>query len=230
MTARWRSLAAVLLVCAVPLAPRAAAAAELPGPTADFSGTMVITYPPAKSLTIRIDYTAQRIRREMSAFGTRFVFIVDRTRDKTFVLFPDLKRYAVRPLRPGEHDTVKQLARNAKLEKVGPDTIDGVACVKYRLEGRSLRGRTFNGFLWLTAQNIMIRMEGQTTAKGKMRQIKIEMRDLRIGPVDPAVFAIPAGYEKVDPTKPMTRPPAKTPATKTPPTKTAPTKTDPPAK
>jgi hypothetical protein len=208
---------AVLLVAAAALGPGAAGAAELPGPTADFSGTMVITYPPSKPLSIRIDYTAQRIRREMFAFGTKFIFIVDRTRNKTIVLFPQLKRYAIRPLRPGEHDTVRRLARDATLEKIGPDTVDGVETVKYRLAGKSLRGRRFSGFLWLTRQNIMIRMEGETTVKDKKRRLTIVMRDLRVGPVDPAVFAIPPGYEKVDRKQPKKRRPGNRPPANKPP-------------
>lgn len=172
-------------------------AASLPGPTVDFTGTMVISYPPAKTLTIRIDYTAQRVRREMAAFGTRFVTIVDRTKDRTVMLFPDLKRYAIRPLDPDAHDTVKQLARGATLERVGPESLEGVETVKFRLKGRSPRGREYTGFLWLTPQNIMIRMEAETRTGGKVRRLRIVMKDLRIGAVDPAVFDIPDGYEKV---------------------------------
>jgi hypothetical protein len=190
-------LAAILLVAALPAASAPARAVEIPGPTVDFSGVLVIRIPPSKPLTIKIDYTAKRVRREMAAYGTHFITIVDRTRDRTVVLFPDLKRYAVRPLIPGEHDTVTRLARNAQVERVGTETIGGVETVKYRLQGRSPRGRPFRGFLWLTPQNVMIRMEGETVAKDKKRRITIEMRDLHIGPVDPAVFAIPAGYQKV---------------------------------
>ena len=196
----WLNGALVALVVLAAAGP--ARAADLPGPTVDFAGVIVIRYPPAKPLSIRIAYTAQRVRREMQAFGTRFVTIVDRTKDRTVMLFPDLKRYAVRPLDPDAHDTVRQIARDAKLEKVGPDTLDGAEAVKYRIEGRSPRGRTFEGFLWLTPENIMVRMAGKTTANGKTRQISIALRDLRIGAVDPAVFEIPADYEKVDRLKP----------------------------
>ncbi|MEQ8700499.1 MAG: hypothetical protein RLT05_28555 [Bauldia litoralis] len=194
---RLRGLIVLLSACWVWVAP--AHADSLPGPTVDFTGTMVIRYPPAQPLTIRIDYTSQRVRRELAAFGTRFVTIVDRTKDRTVMLFPDLKRYSIRPLDPDAHDTVKSLARGAALERVGPETLGGVDTVKFRLQGRSPRGRTFAGFLWLTPHNIMIRMEGQSTVGGKARQLVIEMKDLRSGAVYPAVFDIPAGYEKVKP-------------------------------
>jgi hypothetical protein len=196
MTRTGMAVAALGMAVALSWAARAHAA-DLPGPTADFSGVMVIRYPPSKPLTIRIAYTAQRVRREMKAFGTRFVTIVDRTRDRTVMLFPDLKRYAVRPLDPDANDTVKKLARNADIERVGPDTVNGRATVKYKLQGRSPRGRNFNGYLWLTAENIMVRMKGKTVANGKTRHLTIEMRDLRVGAVDPSLFEIPSDYEKV---------------------------------
>lgn len=189
-------LAAIALAAVVSAAP--AAADDIPSPTVAFSGVMEIRYPPAKPLIIRIHYTKRKVRRDLQAYGARFVAIVDHDRDRTFMLFPELKKYAERPLDTDRYDMFKQLAKGATIERLGPESVAGRGAVKYRIDGRSARGRRFLGHLWLTPENIMLRMEAVTEVDGKVRNLRIEMRDLRIGRVDPAVFEIPKDYEKVE--------------------------------
>ena len=66
---------------------------------------------------------------------------------------------------------------------------------RFALTTRTGAGSAFKGHVWLTADDIMIRTAGKTP-KGP---IDISLHNLHRGPVDPALFALPAGYTERKP-------------------------------
>ncbi|MBI5885064.1 MAG: DUF4412 domain-containing protein [Deltaproteobacteria bacterium] len=79
----------------------------------------------------------------------------------------------------------------------GPDTVAGVKTEKYRMSAVGKDGKRFEGYLWLTLEDIMVRIEAVSKGKDRTERVNMELRNLRIGPVDRSLFEVPAGYTKM---------------------------------
>jgi hypothetical protein len=75
---------------------------------------------------------------------------------------------------------------SGKFEVIGPDTVDGIACTKYKVISDDQK-KTF--FFWIDAtKKVPVQMtdaEGTFTAKWK---------NYKVGPQDPSLFELPEGY------------------------------------
>ena len=204
-------LAAVLLVLPAPLgaADRAAdrtlgdpgageRGAAWGGPTTAYSADMVFTDERGRSRTARLFYTAQRQRLEFTSGKEVVAMIYDRAAGRAFQLL--LSKRSWRPVAaPAPQFNFGLSDPASKREKLGEETIAGMAVTKYRVASRSAASDRFSGLAWATKQRIVLRMEGTVVRGAQTQPLTLELRNLKIGPVDPALFAVPAGYRKLPP-------------------------------
>ena len=54
------------------------------------------------------------------------------------------------------------------------------------------------GFMWMSKENIMVKMDAVSIEKGEKNRFKTELTNIKIGKQDPALFEIPPGFEKMD--------------------------------
>jgi len=83
---------------------------------------------------------------------------------------------------------------------VGQEPVNGIATTKYAVDEETPRGHAV-GLLWLSADGIPMRCDARffATDKGKVSTIRWELRHVKIGPQDAALFEIPRGYAKLPP-------------------------------
>lgn len=82
---------------------------------------------------------------------------------------------------------------------VGEERIDGIATTKYAVDKTIPEGR-LAGNLWLSRDGIPMRCDGSLTREnGKISTVHWELRHVRIGPQDAALFAVPKGYATLSP-------------------------------
>lgn len=82
---------------------------------------------------------------------------------------------------------------------VGEERINGIATTRYTVDKVTPEGR-LSGSLWLSADGIPMRCDGSLMREnGKATTVHWELRDVRIGPQDPSLFAVPKGYAKLSP-------------------------------
>jgi hypothetical protein len=82
---------------------------------------------------------------------------------------------------------------------VGEETIDGIATTKYTVN-KDIPEGLLSGSLWLSADGIPMRCDGSFTRKnGKVSTVHWELRHVRIGQQDAALFEVPADYSKLPP-------------------------------
>ena len=82
---------------------------------------------------------------------------------------------------------------------VGEEPVNGVVTTKYAVDEATPRGRAV-GSLWLSADGIPMRCDARFTAdNGKISTIRWELRHVKIGQQDAALFEIPRGYAKLPP-------------------------------
>jgi hypothetical protein len=88
-----------------------------------------------------------------------------------------------------------------KRRKVGDETLLGKPVTRMEVSAKARTGDQFDGVAWVTADRIVVRLEG-TVVRGKTKQkISMTMTQLVVGPVDPALLAVPKGYKALPPAK-----------------------------
>ena len=82
---------------------------------------------------------------------------------------------------------------------VGEESVNGVATTKYAVDKDIPEGH-LSGTLWLSADGIPMRCDGSLTRRnGKVSTVHWELRNVRVGPQDAALFEVPPGYSKLSP-------------------------------
>lgn len=84
------------------------------------------------------------------------------------------------------------------LAPIGPERVNGLATTRYAYRATALDGGVREGEVWLTPENIVVRMEGtRAEPGGAPRRVAMRLENLRLGPQDPALFRRPpyAGRE-----------------------------------
>jgi hypothetical protein len=82
---------------------------------------------------------------------------------------------------------------------VGPETVNGIATTRYEVDEKTSQGRVV-GALWLSQDGIPMKCDAKfATDKGKVSTIRWELRRVKIGAQDAALFEIPRNYAKLPP-------------------------------
>ncbi|MBI5345377.1 MAG: hypothetical protein HZB83_08625, partial [Deltaproteobacteria bacterium] len=115
------------------------------------------------------------------------VFLKRADEDKTYTLYPDMKKYI-------EHTVEKGGRKKPQMDKerLGIDTIDGRRADKYRVTFTDDRGNRHQGLIWEAndIENFVIRAEFEE--EGTMQVM--ELKNVRPGSPPPALFQIPEDY------------------------------------
>jgi hypothetical protein len=88
---------------------------------------------------------------------------------------------------------------NLLRKPLGQETVNGMDTTKYAVEEDSAAGHA-SGLLWLSRDGIPMKCDGRFEAKGgKISTLHWELRRLKIGHQDAALFEVPHGYAKLPP-------------------------------
>ena len=160
-------------------------------PKVPFTGDLIVKRPGERPVRIRLHYGVTRLRMDVPWPDPRVATVIDRLRRKAVVLLPRRREFVTLPA--GAHAGAmadRLISARGGLEPLGPDRIGGIAVTRFALKTRTAAGTAFEGHVWLTDDNIMIRTAGRTP-KGP---VDIILHNLRRGAIDPALFAVPPGY------------------------------------
>jgi len=166
-------------------------------PTVSYYAESVLTLP-TRTVTVRTWYAPDKLKMVVVGNRQSMAMIADRVaRSMTLLLLSD-KRYFVRPLNP---KVFGPMGRSSPVPgmiftKVGAETVNDIKATKYKATGKMAGGVAFDGHIWLTADRIVVRMEGMQVRGSRQVPMKMEVSSLKVGPIDPAVYAIPKDYKK----------------------------------
>lgn len=162
---------------------------------AAYSGDRVIESTQAgRTVTFREHRAPGKARLELEESGQRIVMILDEPAGKAFMLLPALSLYSevgVQEFQARAWESLDLL----DFEKLDRETVDGHPATRYRVSWRDPEGREGQGFHWVTDDGVPIRMDityGSPEQPGE--RVVAELRNLAVGPQDPALFERPAGY------------------------------------
>ena len=190
---RFAAIAAIFFACASPVA----AAEDWGPPTADYSAVLTFTDDRGETLAHRMYHTAKRQRLDYKVGERDEIAIVDQEAAAVFILHPALKRYRKSALVQPEFDF--GIARaETKRARVGDEAVAGKPVAKYRVEAKTAQGQEFKGFAWLTPERILARLEGEVKQGRRARRVTMVASELKIGPVDAALFRVPLDYAPIE--------------------------------
>jgi hypothetical protein len=193
----------LLKLAAAALVARIAAPAQADprqNPTSDYSAERVESDEEGNFEIRRVWYTKEKTRQDVNLGGARFSWIVDRSAGTFTSVHWTRRLCGKQPLSGGE--LINPIASGSwEIAKVGEETMGGVLTGKWSVSGKSPNGGGFSGFVWTTKENIQVRIVGvfefELTDKRKLKsKSTLELRTLKIGPVDPKVFEVPFECEK----------------------------------
>ncbi len=193
MFRRLSALFAATLAAAAP----AVAAQEWGPPTADYSAVLTFTDQRGETLVHRIHHTAKRQRLDYKAGDRDEIVIVDQEAAATFVLYPAQKRYRKAPLVDPEFDFGIGRAET-KRERIAEEAVAGKGAVKYRVEAKTAQGQEYKGFAWLTAERILVKLDGEVKQGRRTRRLSMLASELKIGAVDASVFRVPPDFVQLE--------------------------------
>jgi hypothetical protein len=190
-------------VCGVLVCCDMAVAGELPRPAVDYSADVAMQVergPGGQPIAVtgRVFVAADRERRETSVLGRTSIVITRRDKGVTWLLMPAQSMYMENPAAGDTKDPYAAWREaGVTLTEVGEETVNGVATTKFRAEAHGKEGTMETGYLWLTQDNIPVRMATDAPQKEGGGRITIDYTHIKKGKQDPILFEIPAGYRKM---------------------------------
>ena len=189
---------AVAIFIAAPSAP--VLANPLMVPTAQYVADFEITRDSDHSYRVpaRYVFAGNRLRIELVGIVT----LVDLDAQKETIMIPRVRTYwAPTALAKPVPDARRWIGIETEAaEVIGTDTLLGHVVTKYRVIGTIFDIRTpFEGFVWTTAENIVLRAEGVARADGLTTPIIVSPVQLVVGPVDPGILSVPSTFGRAGP-------------------------------
>ena len=174
-------------------------------PTVEYSATLVLTQDGQSPVTQKVFYSQGRLRTEQVDSRGMEVTIVDGPKKMVTILYRTVRGYE-----QWEHDGsdpgAPMAGQDIRIEKLGEEAVNGIPAVKNKISGKTPEGKEFEMTVWTSKENIQLKMAGTDTIDGKSVAIGAELKDVKVGPQAPALFAVPAGYRKAPAGAPSTPP------------------------
>ncbi len=163
-------------------------AETLPVASAEYSADRTISSEMGE-MEQKVFHSLGKERIEMQMEGMQTVMISRPDLGKFWNLMPMLEIYM-------EIDADKagsmtgQAPDDMTIEKMGPDTVNGIATTKYKM---LMKDKSAGGFIWLTAEHIPLQMDFISKEGGEKSRVKMSMSNLKLGKQDAALFELPEG-------------------------------------
>lgn len=136
-------------------------------------------------------------RREFNMDGAKMISINRRNDHVIWSLMPEEKMYM--EMKPSAETSAGDLsAYKFEMTRVGTETVNGVQTTKNKLIMTGPNGEKMGGFSWITDNGIVVKMDAIAADKNSKERLKIELKNLKVGHVDRAMFEIPSDYTKMD--------------------------------
>lgn len=152
------------------------------------------------SMKGKVNFTPTRERREMvmGSGGDKMITITRHDKKVAWTLMPAEKIYmemALNQSGPGQPPDPSQYQIEQTV--IGPDTVNGVSTTKSKIIMTGPNGEKMGGFMWMTKENILMKMDAIAIDANQKHRFKTELTNLKVGKQDPKLFEIPPGYEKM---------------------------------
>ena len=80
---------------------------------------------------------------------------------------------------------------------MGSEVIADYTTNRFSFSGAVDRGDTVSGHIWLTKENIPVRIVGTSKGRESTHEFQLEMGEIQIGVLRCSIFDIPNGYRPI---------------------------------
>lgn len=165
-------------------------------PKVDYSATQTMEAEGA-TLVSKVYSSGQKQRSEMDMGGMEMVTITRLDKKVIWQLMPMQETYMETSFAEAKAGKGDDFAIVEQTE-VGRENLNGFATTKTKTVIKDKKGNKFAGFTWTTDNGITVKMDAISVDENKNKaRIKMELTDIKVGKVDPALFEIPKGYQKM---------------------------------
>ncbi len=145
--------------------------------------------------------TPTALRHELTENGQTETVIVRLDSKTAWMIVPSLKLALGTDLEglaqlPGAA-AVLDAADKLKPVAAGNAVIEGLRATQYRVRMDDPTAGQFDGYVWTTAQGIILKIDGAGEQNGQRGQVHLQFRNIHVGPQDVALFEPPAGYRQI---------------------------------
>lgn len=152
-----------------------------------------------KMVTSRIHQVPGKIRMEFQEGGGEQAVITRFDRKQIWTLMISERMYMEIPM--DEEKTtrdVRQCTVTSRKEG-GKEAVNGISAAMSEFEATCPDGSGVSGKAWTTRDEILVKMDAVSRKSGKEKgqRVVMEMKNLKIGKQDPALFEIPPGFSKL---------------------------------
>ncbi len=205
----------ILGLVLLPLAAERTVGETLARPSVEYRGELLMEAG-RLALSGPIHYAPEKERRSLKLHGSRIpakVIIIRRDKRIVWVLDPSSRSYYRAPL-PKSRGTSNRLLSGAVIEKtkVGIESLDGIPTTRYKVKFAENESGRLVGDIWVTAENIVVRVDGKILKNKRSTPFHLRLTDLKIGKQPDELFEPPKGFKLVAASHPtmgvLVKPPA----------------------
>jgi hypothetical protein len=156
-----------------------------------FSADMIVTGEDGRAMRQKIFTDNDKVRMEMDAGIGPIMMIVRPDQGKVYSIMESQKTIMAMPFDPKTLEAQMAFATglDRKYDNLGPETMEGVACTKYRFTSADRKVY----YLWVdTARKIPVKMAAAD------RSFTLLFKNYQVGPQDAALFTLPTGYQTME--------------------------------
>lgn len=174
-------------------------AAAGPGINVEYSADQVVETEDGIT-TMKVYSTPTAERKEMKDGADTAIMISRYDKKVVWNLIPEEKIYMTMPMGGADDKSRDTDVANYKLETtpMGAETLNGLTVNKAKILMTDPDGSKLGGFSWTTSDGIMVKLDAISVDKGGKNRMKLEMKNLQIGPQPKELFELPSGYEQMD--------------------------------
>lgn len=200
MEVRMKKIVNLIIYAAIiSLSFSAWAAEKMKQPTVEYSADMVIESGGVSSTGKVYHGLGGKDRWEMNAQGAKAITISRTDKKVAWILMPEQKMYMEMGIEESAKNTQGTNVNDCEMDfsSLGDENVNGVKATKNRVSGSCPPDDVdYEGTMWITKDNIVVKMASVTTVDGKRTNITMDLKNLDIGKQDASLFEIPAGYQK----------------------------------
>ena len=139
------------------------------------------------TMTTKVYSDNGKMRTETNASGMQMVSIVRPDQQKIYSVMVAQKMVMEMPYDPSKAaPQMTSSGQDGKFELVGPDTVNGIACNKYKVTSKDNK----TSFMWIdTAKKTPVKMAASDNS------YSVTWSNYKVGPQDPSLFEPPTDYQ-----------------------------------
>ncbi|MEK9149446.1 MAG: DUF4412 domain-containing protein, partial [Candidatus Desantisbacteria bacterium] len=165
-------------------------------PTVEYSADMTIKAGQV-AIDSRIYYAPGKRREEMVFEKHKNITIIRSDKNLIWTIMPEQKMYT--EIEIGEKSQDVTDCKDCNLvdwKPAGTEVVNGLTTTKYKFSTSCPKHGKPEGNMWFTKEWIMVKMEIVISTKEEKMDMKMNLKNLKIGKQDPLLFEVPKGYQK----------------------------------